>query len=516
MASPMGKFFTLYLPKAKRLKMCNMEISDKHMCYQSAKYHQLSYSRCVILLSLTLLLNFLFPVSQATAANLTIKGKGDKYTFKVTGVIGYRADEAKKTMNMGMFGNYIASLESAETVEEKGMYGVANMTVDAGEALVLKVSEVIAGEGEALTLRKAFFKKFTADDVVDILVYDYSANRVIFTQFGCKASKGNSFKFKGTTLEKDDLIVLGAGVSRTSSWSFGRIQASVSGKKETRSQIDNAILSAITTQISEKDFYYTGIDGEKHLIKTFFPEGDEKNRSCAVFFHGGGWSGGSYTQFVPLCKYLAGRGMVSITADYTVFGSMKAAGQTLPEGHSRKRNSVIDAKSVIRWVKQNAAKLGIDPNRIIAGGGSAGGHIATLAMVDHKYNNPKDPQEFDTNLQALVLLCPAFIVAEEKVAEDVNVFRNIDKKFPPVLLLVGEFDGWKKASDELANQLKARGGNVHNWMAPGCAHMFFVTQGAWLAATANKIDEYLVAKGLLSGSSSLKSSANGEKLIKLN
>ena len=112
------------------------------------------------------------------------------------------------------------------------------------------------------------------------------------------------------------------------------------------------------------------------------------------------------------------------------------------------------------------------------------------------------------------MLCPAFLVTEEnKKVEDVNVFRYIDKKLPPVLFLVGELDGWKKGSDELAKQLKARGGDVENWMAPGVAHMYFVTKGAWLAATTKKIDEYLVAKGLLSGSSSLKDPAGHEKLI---
>ena len=220
--------------------------------------------------------------------------------------------------------------------------------------------------------------------------------------------------------------------------------------------------------------------------------------------------GGLVDRIHSLCLYVSiWPGAVWSVADYTVFsGSMKAAGQKLPEGHSRKRNSVIDAKSVIRWVKQNAGKLGIDPNRIIAGGGSAGGHISTLAMVDHNYNNPKDPEGVDTNVQALVLLCPAFKIPDEGGGEDVNVFRNIDKKFPPVLFLVGELDGWKKGSDELAKQLKAKGSEAENWMAPGGAHMYFVTKGAWLAATAKKIDEYLVAKGLLSGSSS---SATGEK-----
>ena len=65
--------------------------------------------------------------------------------------------------------------------------------------------------------------------------------------------------------------------------------------------------------------YKTVGDTELYLF-VFLPE-DHKptdSRPAAVFFFGGGWNGGTPTQFIPHCRHLAQRGMVAITADYRV------------------------------------------------------------------------------------------------------------------------------------------------------------------------------------------------------
>ena len=99
------------------------------------------------------------------------------------------------------------------------------------------------------------------------------------------------------------------------------------------------------THSAIKDFFYTGIDGQSHIIKVYFQNQKPKKKApCAVFFHGGGLAGGSHTQFRNICEYLAARGMVSITADYSL--TNKEARAALPGGKSWKRDSVIDAKVV--------------------------------------------------------------------------------------------------------------------------------------------------------------------------
>src|SRR5207244_268255 len=78
------------------------------------------------------------------------------------------------------------------------------------------------------------------------------------------------------------------------------------------------------------------------------------------------WTNGSVKQFEPQAEYLATRGMVAIRADYRI----KSKHEVTPV------ECVEDAHAAMRWVRKNAGMLGIDPNRIVASGGSAGGHLA--------------------------------------------------------------------------------------------------------------------------------------------
>jgi len=268
---------------------------------------------------------------------------------------------------------------------------------------------------------------------------------------------------------------------------------------------------------SPKLYSYVGMNGQSHDMEVYFPkEKKPQPATCAVFFHGGGWTGGGLGQFRPMCEYFASRGMVCVTANYSMHPkpANRKDKMDLPDGESKKRICVIDGKSVIRWVKQHADELGIDPNRIVAGGGSAGGHIAVLSMLDEKHGNPNDPAGVGTDVKAFLLFCPAFTLPERDGAPDVNVFNHLDKPIPPTLFLVGETDGWKTASDALAAKLAEQGRDVENWMAPGHGHMFF-RKGNWMDACLKKADEFLVARGLLDGKSPISDPASGEKLIKI-
>ena len=117
-----------------------------------------------------------------------------------------------------------------------------------------------------------------------------------------------------------------------------------------------------------KAVQYKEASGAKLFLHVFTPEGHKATdaRPAIVFFFGGGWNGGTPKQFEPHCQYLAQRGMVAITAEYRV----KSRNKTSPF------ECVADGKSAVRFVRANAAKLGVDPKRVAAGGGSAGGHVA--------------------------------------------------------------------------------------------------------------------------------------------
>lgn len=91
------------------------------------------------------------------------------------------------------------------------------------------------------------------------------------------------------------------------------------------------------------------------------------------------------------CAYFASRGLVCATVEYQL--PNQAAIRAMPAGQSHRRLCVTDAKSSIRWFKAHAAELGVDPERVIAGGGSAGAHISAIATMNPGLNDPADPDE---------------------------------------------------------------------------------------------------------------------------
>lgn len=130
-------------------------------------------------------------------------------------------------------------------------------------------------------------------------------------------------------------------------------------------------------------------------------------RPIAVFFFGGGWRSGSTEQFTPHCEYLAGRGMLAATVDYRVASrhGVKA------------RACVEDAKSAVRWLRKNAKRLQIDPDRICAAGGSAGGHIACCTATIDGFDATGEDPRISSRPNAMALFNPAVILAPLEGAE---------------------------------------------------------------------------------------------------
>lgn len=273
---------------------------------------------------------------------------------------------------------------------------------------------------------------------------------------------------------------------------------------------------------------YTGINGKPHNIEIYSPEGHSSSdaKPCFIFFHGGGWRSGDLNAVRTYNEYLTGRGMVVISANYSMHPKAGRAATNLndpdainkpielPEGESRKRICVIDGKTVVRWAKQHADQLGIDVNRIVVSGASAGAHIGVLQMMDDQFNNPTDPINISTDAQAFVLFCPAFTLPKRDKVPDVNIFQHANKSFPPTLFIVGEQDNWKSATDALCEQLAANGQPIEVWMGPGDGHMFHRTE-PWRDVVLHQVDEFLVANGLLDPAPNAQAPRSGKELVKL-
>ncbi|MBN1124569.1 MAG: alpha/beta hydrolase fold domain-containing protein [Sedimentisphaerales bacterium] len=161
-------------------------------------------------------------------------------------------------------------------------------------------------------------------------------------------------------------------------------------------------------------------------------------RPCIIFFFGGGWVNGSPSQFYPHCRYLASRGMVTISAEYR----LKNKHNTTPY------ESVKDGKSAVRWIRQHASELGIDPNRLAASGGSAGGHVAAATGTVKGFEEPQENLSISSRPNALILFNPVFDngpdgYGYDRVKEQWHQFspmHNISSKTPPTIVFLGDKD----------------------------------------------------------------------------
>lgn len=186
---------------------------------------------------------------------------------------------------------------------------------------------------------------------------------------------------------------------------------------------------------------YKKASGDDLRIYRLDPEGHDPKtdkRPAVVFFFGGGWNGGSVAQFEPHANYLAGRGIVAFLADYRV----KSRQKTPPLA------CVEDGKSAIRWVRQNAERLGIDPDKLIAGGGSAGGHVAATTGICDGLEGPDEDLSVSSKSQALLLFNPVYDNGPDGYGHDrvtewfpaISPAHNITKGDPPTIVFLGSKD----------------------------------------------------------------------------
>jgi acetyl esterase/lipase len=250
---------------------------------------------------------------------------------------------------------------------------------------------------------------------------------------------------------------------------------------------------------------YKQASGDQLWIYRFDPQGHDATkdkRSAVVFFFGGGWNGGTVTQFEQHAKYLAARGMVTFVADYRV----KSRQQTAPDA------CVADGKSAIRWVRTNADRFGIDPNRIAGGGGSAGGHVAAATGI---CDDLDDPAESDSKVSsksnALLLFNPVYDNGPDGYGHDrakqwfpaISPAHNITKDDPPTITFLGSEDALVPVATakKFDADLRAVGVKSEVWIYDGQPHGFFnenKSQESFLD-TVLKMDAFLVSLGWLDG-----------------
>ena len=210
---------------------------------------------------------------------------------------------------------------------------------------------------------------------------------------------------------------------------------------ETYSQIPKEESSS---EFTMKTMIYKTIGSTEMKVYIYQPAGlkDNEKRPAIIFFFGGGFDGGKVTQFVPQCKYLVKLGLVAMVADYRV----KSRHDATPF------ECVSDAKSAIRWLRIHAGELGVDRNRIVASGGSSGGHIAVCSALIKGLDENNEDLTISSVPDALVLFNPPLNMVESirnpqilfkdksnRVIE-ISPVHNVSAGAPPMIVFHGTKD----------------------------------------------------------------------------
>jgi acetyl esterase/lipase len=249
---------------------------------------------------------------------------------------------------------------------------------------------------------------------------------------------------------------------------------------------------------------------------------DDEPRPAVIQVHGGGWIAGSrIEQGIPLLNHMAANGWVGFNVDYRL--SPRA---TLPD-------HVIDVKRAIAWVRENAAELGVDPQRICLTGGSAGGHLTALAALttDDRSLQPGF-EDADTTVAAAVPFYGVYDMLDEDVvyyeglrswlleqvvikrrrADDPEAFRalspthRVHPDAPPFLIFHGERDTLVPPADAraFARRLRETSRNETLYVElPGAEHAFDLMPSLRTARVVEGIERFLrtvvTRDGMLSG-----------------
>lgn len=210
-------------------------------------------------------------------------------------------------------------------------------------------------------------------------------------------------------------------------------------------------------------------------------------RPAVVIIHGGGWTGGDKgaAREINIGTNLALNGYVGLSINYVLASTNKAVSKaTWPQ-------NLHDCMTAVRWLRKNAERLQVNPERIGVIGGSAGGHLAAMLAVlgDKDGLDPKGPYgEFSCRVQCAVdLYGPAdlsdrpHLTMLGKSREEAPEFYRaaspvtyVDKSDPPLLIMHGTADKTVDIAQSklFAAKLKEAGARHELVIVEGAPHTF--------------------------------------------
>ena len=220
---------------------------------------------------------------------------------------------------------------------------------------------------------------------------------------------------------------------------------------------------------------YKRVAGRDLKAYVFMPSGhiESAEAPVVIFFHGGGWRRGSPESGFGYGEFLVERGIVFIAFEYRFTTDPVPA--TLDE-------IIGDAKSAVRWTRQQAPALGIDPARVISSGHSSGGYLAVSVGLLTRFEPLDENQQISSKVNAMILLAPFMPNPERNPAllpEDIPTGEFLPRSYvsassPPALWVHGDADtvALPEVSIELHTALRKVGADSQLVLIKGSGHAF--------------------------------------------
>ena len=260
---------------------------------------------------------------------------------------------------------------------------------------------------------------------------------------------------------------------------------------------------------SKLNVVYSQRGDRKLRMDLFTPVSDDTTpRPAIVVVHGGGWAKGDKTKFRELAMRLAARGWITAAIEYRLAFEAKFPA------------AIHDCNAAASFLKENARRLGIDPNRIGAVGGSAGGHLVGLMASGHN-----DPQLRHADTQGSLKLAAAVVmagpmqiatgsVADKSRKPEVNsnainwigdtidnlpemysladAHNKIDATTTPILFLCGSLDNPSR-NNLSREKMKSVGVQSELVVHPDAKHGHW-NRPDWIGKVVDDIDAFFVKK----------------------
>lgn len=203
------------------------------------------------------------------------------------------------------------------------------------------------------------------------------------------------------------------------------------------------------TLVITKKVVYKTVGNRELSVDMFYTAASQQksNNTAIAFFHGGGWVFGDPSEFYEACRRYARKGYVTFSFQYRL--SRNADG-SYPHPEITPVESTKDARSAIRWLRENAGMLKINPDKIVVGGQSAGGQLALATALFDSVNENSDNMKISPVPNALLLYSSNVNTMEAWIDMllgdrrneiwSISPYHNLKKPMPPVIEFRGDED----------------------------------------------------------------------------